>query len=79
MKEKKEKTMKDNRNALEKLYGYTLTPLQITAYYKSWLAKLKKLKRCGRGFEQDVEQWAKKIDDLLKAAKEVYGESNEKI
>ena len=59
------------KNALEKLLGFTPTLQQVASYYKSWLAKLKYYQRMG--FDQDIQRQVKKIDDLLQASKEVYG------
>jgi hypothetical protein len=71
--------MKDQRNALQRLFGgSTLTPIQVTNYYQIYLRDLKKLKRRGLSssnpyYNDDLKNLTKKIDDLLQAATEVYG------
>ena len=70
--------MTNQRNALQKLYGSTLTPFQVTSYYQIYLRDLKKLKLRGPDssnpyYNNDLKNLTKKIDDLLQAATEVYG------
>lgn len=67
--------MAKTKNALEKIFGHTPTPVVITAIYQAKISKLRKLRADTSNvfLERDTKELVKEIDELLKASTEVYG------